>query len=281
MGSAVPRGMEIVSSLRQLKALPVRRLVQFVDGGRRFLSLRSGLLILLVVFSAFAARAENLCSEVFTRNLWEITPRVEKNKFVTNRGFYEYKEILPADFALRVASLRPEQHWVDLGAGKANAQIEYLKGFSEPRTAALTTAVAYKLDRWFRPGSFDGKLVIKEGAFESHVTSTWQKADVVTDVFGVVSYTHDLQTSFQKIFDLLNTGGELYLAITPYATHFLVQGRALPMIDFLATIEGLRVEGRFGSIKVTKDKDQIKIPNLKLKSIKDDTPPYRYFEVGD
>lgn len=273
--------MGMMSRLQRIKSVLRKILVHFFDDGRQFLSLGSVVLAFTLIWAAPAAQAQEACSQVFFKPLWQITPRVEKNKFVTGRGLYEYKDLLPQDFPQVLASLRADQHWIDLGAGKAKAQIEYIKSFRRHEEAAQLTAVAYKLDRWFRPGTYDGKLEIQEGAFEAQPTSSWKKADLVTDIFGVISYTHDMQGSLQKVFDLMTTGGHLYIAVTPYATQFKTQGRYLPMIDFLATIEGLKVEGRFGAIKVTKERAQIRVPNLHLLSIKDDAPPRRDFEVVD
>lgn len=233
---------------------------------------------LVLLFSGATASASEQCSSLFLVQNWEVSSRVQKNKFVTNRDLYEYREVLHADFMKSLTGLTPDQHWVDLGAGKANAQIDYIKSFSNHLSAAQTTAVAYKLDRWFSPPKFDGKLQIKEGAFEQQPTASWKKADLVTDVFGVISYTRDLQTSLQKVFDLMNVKGEFYIFTTNYHTSVRVsEKKSLSLMDFIATIEGLRVEGRFGTIKITKEIENVIVPRLELLKYVDDAPPTRAF----
>ncbi|WP_063205253.1 hypothetical protein [Bdellovibrio bacteriovorus] len=241
--------------------------------------LRSSIIVLALAIMATPTWANVTCSSVFEDAAWVITTRVEKNKFATSRDLWEYKYMLHKDFSVSLSRLTPSQHWVDLGAGKANAQIDYLKSFSNSSSAASATAVAFKLDRWFSPPKFDGKLQIREGAFESQNTSQWKKADLVTDVFGVVSYTHDLHTSLQKTFDLMNVGGEFYIHATNFATSIRTPERNLTITDFLESIDGLKVEGRFGTIKVTKLKENVQIPRLRLIKFKDDAPPSRSFEL--
>lgn len=237
---------------------------------------------LVLLFSGVMASASEQCSSLFLVQSWEVSSRVQKNKFVTNRDLHEYREVLHADFMNSLSKLTPDQHWVDLGAGKANAQIGYIKSFLNPLSAAHATAVAYKLDRWFSPPKFDGKLQIKEGAFEQQPTAAWKKADLVTDVFGVISYTRDLHTSLQKVFDLMNVKGEFYIFATNYHTSIRVsEKKHLSLIDFLATIEGIRVEGRYGTIKITKEAENILVPRLELQKYVDDAPPTRAFVQGD
>ncbi|WP_413612441.1 hypothetical protein [Bdellovibrio sp. HCB-110] len=237
---------------------------------------------LVLLFSGVTASASEQCSSLFLVQNWEVSSRVRKNKFVTNRDLYEYREVLHTDFMNSLSKLTPDQHWVDLGAGKANAQIDYIKSFSNPLSAAQATGVAYKLDRWFSPPKFDGKLQIKEGAFEQQPTATWKKADLVTDVFGVISYTHDLHTSLQKVFDLMNVKGELYIFTTNYHTSIKVgEKKSLSLMDFLATIEGIHVEGRYGTIKITKEIENVIVPSFELVKYVDDAPPSRTYIRSD
>ncbi|MEK2646107.1 hypothetical protein [Bdellovibrio sp. BCCA] len=236
--------------------------------------------ILILSLSQVPAQAAEQCSSLFLFRPTEVSDRVQKNKFVTNRDILEYRHVLHKDFTDSLTKLTPEQHWVDLGAGKANAQISYIKSLPSPQMAPHATAVAFKLDRWFSPPKFDGKLEIKEGAFELQPTSTWKKADLITDVFGVISYTHDLSTSLQKVFDLMNVNGELYIFATHYATSIkIAEGKHLPIFDYLATIDGLKVEGRYGVMKITKEKENIVIPPMELVKYHDDAPPSRAFQI--
>ncbi|MNK06291.1 hypothetical protein D3C87_241850 [compost metagenome] len=241
--------------------------------------LKCALVVLTLVIMSPSLKAAESCSVLFSKDSLHVSALVQKNKFVTSRDLSEYKSILHQDFADSLKKLGPTQHWIDLGAGKANAQIEYLKSFESPLMAPQATAVAYKLDRWFSPPKLQGKLMIREGAFELQATSTWKKADLITDLFGVISYTPALHSSLQKIVDLLNVQGELFIYTTPYLTEFRTAAGSFKLRDFLSSIDGLRVEGDHGSLKVIKEKEQVLIPELKLLRFRDEAPPSRVFQV--
>lgn len=240
-------------------------------------ALRSLVLSSLILFSGFAYGAE-LCARVFSDAFVGVSQTVLSNKFVTSRDLYEYRYQLHKDFSAKVDSLTSNQHWVDLGAGKANAQIDFLRG-RDSGARPLATAVAYKLDRWFSPPKFSGRLQIKEGAFELQDTASWPKADLITDFFGVLSYSKDMQTSLQKTLDLLNVGGELYVYSTQWATRIRIQDKSYNLEEFLSLLPGLRVEGQFGTLKITKLQEGVQVPELMLTTFKDDMPPTRTFTV--
>ena len=234
----------------------------------------------LLVVSAIGAPAAEQCSDVLVDS-WVITATVEKNKYVTGRGLYDYLDMLHPDLKKRLPQLGPADVLMDLGTGKANALIEYLKSFADVSLAPHTIGIAYKLDRWFSPPKFNGKLQIIEGAFESHDVASWKKVDVMLDVFGVVSYTHDMHGTLQRVFDLLKPGGEFYLHMTYYSLSIHRDGKSQSLTDFLKSIDGLEVDGTYGILKITKLKDVIEIPKMKLIRYSEEMPPFRAFQIPD
>lgn len=210
---------------------------------------------------------------------WTPSTLVSKNKFVTSRELWEYTAYLHKGFETKLKSLTSDQHWIDLGAGKANAQLDFLKTFSNELDAPLATAVAFKVDRWFPVRKFKGRLQIREGMFEAQPTHKWPKADLITDFFGVLSYSKDMHTSLQKTLDLLVVGGELYIHGTYANTRIRVGEESLGLLEFLSRIEGLQVEGKWGTVRVTKLQQDVLVPRLQLLRYKDDAPPMRSFEV--
>ncbi|WP_413558677.1 hypothetical protein [Bdellovibrio sp. HCB209] len=250
------------------------------------LILRHGLVFALalseIILSspALAQSEAPKCAQVFQEQKLLITDRVAKNQFVTNRHLEDYARELHPDFKNSITKLSANQHWVDLGAGKALAQIDYIKSFDKNTDAAFVSAVAFKLDRWFSPKSYNGKLQVHEGAFESQPTHTWKKADVVTDVYGVLSYTGNLSVSLQKTIDMMNTGGELYLLMTPYGTSVRSGETNIPFFDFVKSIPGLKIEGTASQVKITKTAETVIIPPLQLVRYKDEAPPLRLFQLN-
>ncbi len=47
--------------------------------------------------------------------------RIQTNDFTTDRDLGTYGQAMGSAFARRLMSLRPDQHWIDMGAGEAMA----------------------------------------------------------------------------------------------------------------------------------------------------------------
>jgi len=232
------------------------------------------------------AEAQVRCEEAFAArptvtSTAEIRWNLANNKFITNRDLTDYLHDLHPEFQKALERLGADSHWIDMGAGKVKAQIEFMKSLPKPSEKPYVTAVAFKIDRWFKVPTFNGKLEVHEGLFETHSTEQWRKADLITDVMGVLSYTTDISTALQKTFDLLKVHGELYISTSAYATQFIVQGQKIKFDEYLATIPGLNVEGKWGQIKVTIEREGIVVPPMKLVRIKDEMPPIRLFEIQE
>ncbi|MEN0058236.1 MAG: hypothetical protein AAGB31_05335 [Bdellovibrio sp.] len=241
---------------------------------------RIGAILISLLFTLLSQAAPGSRCNTALSELYIPTQRLLKNNYVTSRGLAEYIRHLHPDFAKKLRSLGPNHHWVDLGAGKANAQIEFLKELSDLHLAPLATAVAFKLDRWWGPRHFQNKLQVKEGFFELQDISQWPSVDLITDFMGVISYSKNIGLSLQKAFDLLREGGEFYT----YSSHLLIRivnssGHNLSLTDFLKTIPGLEVEGRYGVLKITKVSSQIQVPQTELIHYMDDAPPQLTFQI--
>jgi hypothetical protein len=249
----------------------------------RNFSFKQAAVFAMTVFHLHSAQAQISCELVFSRTSQKssavISDRVAKNDFITNRSLFDYIHDLHPDFKTVLSRLSSDSHWIDMGAGKAKAQIEFLKSIRNPLNRPYVTAVAYKIDRWWGLPTFNGKLEVHEGPFEFQPTEQWRSADLITDVMGIFSYTTDLTTTLQKTFDLLKIQGELYISTSSYGSKFKVQGQILTLEAFLATISGLKVEGKWGAIKVIKEQKDILIPQMELQRFTDDSPPLRLFLV--
>jgi len=228
--------------------------------------------------SSFALAASS-CHQTFLGEEYLITRTVEKSLFVKSRDMYDYRDELHADFYPKLMSLRSDQHWIDMGAGRALPAYDYLKSFKSVKAAADVTAVAWKINRIFGLRSFGGKLESHEGAFELMDTSAWKKADLITDLYGILAYTKDLHTSLQKMVDLLNVNGELYFTHIHFENSVRVNGKPVSIQEFLSSIPGLKVEGQYSELKVTKLVEHVQIPQLVLEAFIEYAPPRRVFRV--
>lgn len=243
---------------------------------------RLNLIYLLVFFSFLVADtgwAANIkCDQLFFGR-GGISRAIKWNWFVTGRNLSDYRQGFHNDFTTSLQSLKANETWIDLGAGKGNAAIDYLKETTEPRLRANVLLIAYKLDRWFGIPKFNSKLSVIEGKlFEEIPSVQLPRATLITDFFGVLSYTRDLSRSLSLVFDRLEIGGELYVHTLNASTLIDFQNKVYSITDFLKSIDGIKVEGKFGILKITKMADDVQIPELRLTRLDEEVvPPFRRY----
>lgn len=192
--------------------------------------------------------------------------------------------MLEKSFPEALSRLGPDEIWLDLGAGKGKAGIEFLRSFSDLKKAPRVALIAYKLDRWLPFPSMEGKLITRDGqTFETMDFSHFGKVDLITDVYGVLSYSQDFHAALSKAFHLLNEGKSLYLYTDVSKTTFTkTDGSVIGLETFLRSIQGLEVTGRLGVLKITKQSDQVQIPLFRLiRYHHEELPPFRRYRLLD
>jgi hypothetical protein len=170
-------------------------------------------------------------------------------------------------------------HWIDGGAGYAFAQKDYLgsrDGGKILRNRPRMTAVSFQypsfLPKVFRTPRF---RVLTGRYFESLSLAKIQKADLITDVAGIIHYTRYLTTVLNKYMSLLNQKGRLYVFSPAQATTIINKlGRPMSLFEWLSGHKDLAVEyvqGDKRSIRlkdavfsVQKMADEVKLPKLNL-----------------
>jgi len=249
-----------------------------------------------------------------------LAKRVELQDIIANNAFYhsrdlgEYRRIVGGRFQERLGALRPDQHWIDMGAGDAVAIREYYKGLQGTK-GARTTALAYSepLDDTVEITTSAGRTVQgvepfrgpKYEAFQQFASETPEfrpmfgkmldeysldeigKADLVTDVMGPLSYAERMDGVFAKYADITNVGGEIHTHI-PHQT-FIVDaaGKQVPIAEFarewIGQSRGLELvevgdAGAEGTrIVVRKVGEDVRVPELTLKALGAGKPPIREY----
>ncbi len=241
-----------------------------------------------LILSAFLLAFFGLCQSYgaprncaqLIKPLEQVSRAVKNNSFVTVRELIEYQYGLHSDFKVTLKNLRATDTWIDLGGGKGNAVEDYIKTHSSFAAAAQTVLITYKLGRFFGIKKYGGKLMLLEGRlFEDIPLTEIPKAQLMTDFYGVISYTRDLTKSLNMIFDRLTLGGELYIHSSPMSTTIMAQHSPIGLQKFLELIPGIKVDGRAGVLKVTKILEVVKVPELTLVRLDEETlPPFRRFE---
>lgn len=208
------------------------------------------LLFVLLFALPLGAHGQNRldCLGAFER----LSQMIGENHFETRRDFENYARFLPQSFLNSISSLRSEGHWIDAGSGEGFAVEDFFKNyFLDParlqakaegdywsgRRTLLepqeiqdvatrlnyvsaqdkpqVTAVTFAMER--TPPKTASKLTFKTGRFFEEIpNSEFARADIITDLFGVMSYSPRLDSVLSKYHQLLKTGGRAYVFIGDY-----------------------------------------------------------------
>jgi SAM-dependent methyltransferase len=161
---------------------------------------------------------EALSFKEFLANIKHNERIIRNNVFTTERGLEFYKYLLGRDFKARVRKLGPRDHWIDVGAGEANAMYDlfiasYL--WDEPPLEMLPNMTAITVTEPRVPQTKQRKAFLSFRKFnylvgkylQNYKTREIAKADLVTDVMGAANYSPDFDVAMCKILRLLKPRG--------------------------------------------------------------------------
>ncbi len=197
---------------------------------------------------------------------------VQSNKFNTERFLDSYLKSYGQEFAQEVVDMQPSSHWIDLGAGRANAVRDYLFETvtsygryykfrkeirqREPRQKAKVTALAlvepdvlvYKRrpqeDSYFRfiTGHYIESLSPKE------IMGEFGKANLITDMYGPFAYSHSPDVVIAKALAMLRVSGSFWIMMgnkgdfSKKSTVRLEDGKVISLFDWIHRINGVTVK---------------------------------------
>jgi SAM-dependent methyltransferase len=148
--------------------------------------------------------------------------------YVVDRSLESYAETLPAEFARSLASLGPQDRWLDIGAGEADAILDYYTprrdgtgANGQPQGENKASAVALSIEdrrsaRWHQTAARleAGKLRYVFGRyFREYPAQELGHFQLITDLFGGFSYTTNLDRYMEKALHALVPGGNLYTVL--------------------------------------------------------------------
>jgi len=224
--------------------------------------------IAFALFSQLGAYAGETghCQESFQK----LTQLIDRNFFETRRDFEKYAELFPQSFLTRISSLKSDGHWIDAGSGEGFAlqdlfnqtvidpekflmeaeptfwrkrkividpkplreaaqQLNSRETSDKPRI----TGVTYKMQR---PDPEIPNLIFKSGRFfEDIPLGEFARADLITDLYGVISYTPRIDEVLRRYHALLKDSGRAYIFLGDYL--------AVPQYLGLRRIERVGEEG--------------------------------------
>lgn len=205
------------------------------------------MVVLLLQCCAFVGAAESHCPESFGK----LNRLVERNFFETRRDFEKYAELFPSSFLAIISKLHSDGHWIDAGSGEGfalqdlfnqtviepskfikNADAAFwrprkilidseqvwesaaLLNFREAEDKPKITGITFKMDR--EPPQIPN-LTFKTGRFfEDIPLAELNQADLITDLYGVISYTPRLDEVLRRYHSLLKETGKVYIFVGDY-----------------------------------------------------------------
>ncbi len=138
--------------------------------------------------------------------------------YVIDRSLLSYIDTLSFDFDRRLAGMGPHDRWLDIGAGKAQAILDYYGSGDDHRQTTKAKAVAISVeDRrtpiWYKTAAALGSNQIQyyfDKRLGGYSLKDLGRFQVITDVFGGFSYTEELSLFMKKALELLELNGTFY-----------------------------------------------------------------------
>lgn len=239
--------------------------------------------------------------------------------YVIDRTLLSYIHVLGQPFAVALARLGPVDRWIDIGAGRGKAVLDYQAGRHDAvlidagwanKGRANSVALSIedrRTDEWHRAAADLGpeKLGYLFGrSFGDYTAQELGRFQVVTDVIGGFSYTPNLTRFVQRVLEVLPTGGDFFTVLqdvsseqgsnkphyegSPYLTELVnADGSPLKVCSWLKSISCVQVTCALRSdwkppveaYHVRKTCEDVKIPPLVAEHYQAGTPPERRFRV--
>ncbi len=221
---------------------------------------------------------------------------VRNSNFTHDRDLdsYLFQFGAPFEQALKARSDGKPQVWIDLGAGEAHALRGFLAahagtrehgkwqgvgvGVEAPKDAFYEQDLAAIHER----GGADA-FHYRTGFFANIPDAELPKADLITDYYGVLSYTDSFSRDFERSLALLKPGGKMILIMERPSFELKVGGKNVLFSDYVKQIGGVDMEPHDKTtvtFTIVRNEEPLRVPELTLTKLTSAKPPYREFEFA-
>ncbi len=259
-------------------------------------------LILLMAHSVIAraktdtGSCEALIADSFLSNdpriadetLRELERLLNRNSFVVSRDLSDYDNELEFNFLDELSGSHPGIIWLDAGAGRALAQRQFMR-MPQAKGAKLF-ALAFKRP-WWTPKSIQGEHQTEFSYLDpidldeviDDVIPFQNSFDLITDVFGPLSYGKDPSKILNLYLKWLKPGGTLRIAMRGFGTSVTSSDQSKRSLTEwlkiqLSKLNGVEFKEHHSSWVIRKLGSPVKIErSLKLTHMYLSKPPSRHF----
>jgi len=233
--------------------------------------------------------------------------------YVIGRTLPAYVNALPSEFEQDLANLGASGRWLDIGAGEAQAILDYYDPSEQEKTqdAKKIQSVAISIEdrrtpRWHQTAARLETNQIRYlygKSLRDYKMEELGKFQIITDLLGGFSYTKDLYKFIEKVLSLLQVNGSFYSILQdvhsenganqPFYTGapFLTEiwnpdGSKMQICTWLKSISCVQVRCEFKSewkppveiYRVQKICENVTVPPLTPVHFTAGTPPERRFQ---
>jgi hypothetical protein len=249
---------------------------------------------------------------------WSEGERVPEG-YTVDRSLLNYTDALPSDFDRALANLAPKDRWLDIGAGKGQAILDYytpdydqthLDGRERRGKKAQAVAISIEDRRtsvWRQNAASLGANQIQylyNRRLREYSLEELGQFKVITDVIGGFSYATNLSLFVEKVLGFLELNGSFYTVLqdvhsadganqpyyakSPFLTEIAnADGSEVKVCSWLKSITCVEVACEFKTgwkppleaFRVRKVCNDIRVPALAAKHYEAGTPPERRFQL--
>lgn len=239
--------------------------------------------------------------------------------YTIDRTLLDYTQTLPSDFDRTLANLGPNDRWLDIGAGKAQAILDYYspeynltRQEGRERRGRKAQAVALSIEdrrtpQWHQTAARLDVNQIKY-LFDKRVRDfslqELGRFQIITDLLGGFSYTEELSVFMEKVLGFLEVKGTFYTLLqdvkseaganrpfypkSAYLTELTrASGDEVKVCAWIKAITCVEVSCEFKSdwkppievYRVHKVCDKVTVPALERTHFEAGTPPERRYRL--
>lgn len=245
-------------------------------------------------------------------NIYHGRGRQRPDGYVIDRALDAYAHALAPGFAPALDRLGPQDRWLDIGAGRGLAMLDYYSDAQGGAPAFKASAVAMSIEdrrtaQWQATAAQlpPGKLrYIHDRRLREYSPAELGRFQLITDVIGGFSYTEDLSLFMETVLGLLAVKGEFYTVLqdvrreqgdnkphypgAPFLTEIRENGRDIGACAWLKRISCVEVschastdwEPPIESYRVHKVCEAVSVPKLQRTHFTSGTPPERGFTLA-
>lgn len=238
--------------------------------------------------------------------------------YVIDRSLLAYTATLLSGFDRELAALGPGDRWLDVGAGRGQAVLDYYTerydAMNRERRGKKAQAVAMSIEDRRTPLWQQTAARLEANQIQywhgrrlrDYTAAELGKFRLISDVFGGFSYARDLSLFMGRTLDALETGGSFYTTLIDVQPENAAQTstrRNAPFLTSIANADGsatkvctwlkemtcvavtCAVQSKLETVievyRVQKVCDQVTVPALSLVHYEAGTPPERRFQSGN